>query len=121
MYDLKNYDPKTRQLVCVVRHSGRVAGGSVTTVEVDVTFELEPDYADKTIRVRPISVDTKWIRSETVPLCAEELARILERVVAGLRQGPGPILQLLAPATPIIQSENTPDPATEEPASEATP
>lgn len=103
MYDIVGFDRNNRLLKINVRHT--TPGRTGTTMETDVEMHLAPSVTDAARRVSLISFDLRWVREQAiVPAMALELARVLERLAAGLREGPGGCLVLIAPAPVTVEA-----------------
>lgn len=89
-YDLARVEERHR-VVLEVAHVGES-----TTIRADLTLHLAPSVLDPADRVTVLALDLQWVHAASVPDMAVELARVLERVAAGLRQGPGGTLGMLA-------------------------
>lgn len=103
-YEVKSTD-KNDNVTLEVRHVGER-----TTVTTDLTVHLCPHAIDPKDRVTPISIDVTWIRGgPTLVEAAEEIARILSRLAAGLREGPGPKLHTMGvPLPPTTEDDGDP-------------
>lgn len=97
MYDIVGFDRSNKRLTINVRHT--TPGRTGTTMETDIEMHLAPYVVESDARVSVVSLDLRWVREQaTVPAMAIELARVLERLAAGLREGPSGCFTLLAPA-----------------------
>ena len=92
-YDLHRYDPTTHRLLLRVRHA--TPGAKGTVVESDIELHLTLNALDAKDRVSLLHIDLRWVRAESVPAMAEELARVLERIAHGLREGPAGAMKIL--------------------------
>jgi hypothetical protein len=103
MYDIVGFERSNKRLTLNVRHT--TPGRAGTTIDTDAVLHLSPSVTDAALRVSLLSLDLRWVREQaTVPAMALELARVLERLAAGLREGPGGCLALIAPA-PVVPDE----------------
>lgn len=103
MYDIVGFDRSNRRLTINVRHT--TPGRTGTTMETDAEMHLAPSVTEPGLRVSLLSLDLRWVREQaTVPAMAIELARVLERLAAGLREGPGGCLALISPAPVAVES-----------------
>lgn len=94
-YDVRSYNPENHRLRIAVQHS--LPGRDATTIETEVELHLCPNLVDREKRVSMLSIDLLWVNAATVPGMADELARILERVASGLREGPVGAMSLFGP------------------------
>lgn len=92
-YDLHSYNRENHRLTLAVRHS--TPGMEGTTIEAQIELHLCPAAVDADMRVSALGMDIRWVTASTVPAMGDELARVLERVAAGLREGPSGALALL--------------------------
>lgn len=93
-YDLTRIEERHR-VVLEVAHVGES-----TTIRADLVLHLAPSVVESADRVSVMDLDVRWVHAASVPDLALELARVLERVAAGLREGPGGVLRMLAEPTP---------------------
>ena len=97
-YDLVSIDPDRHRVALKVRHAS--SGLKGTTVESEVWFHLGVNAVDPEQRVSVLSVDVHWLTGASVPAVAVDLARVLERIALGLREGPVGTLGLLTERGP---------------------
>lgn len=101
-YDLARIEERHR-IVLDVSHVGET-----TTIRADLTLHLSPSVIDPDGRVSVIDLDLRWVHAASVPDMAEELARVLDRIATGLRQGPTRMLKLITtPVPPSTPKEPT--------------
>ena len=105
-YEIVGFDKQRHRLQLEVRHSS--GGMRGTTITTDVEVHLSPNTVDPSERVSALTIDVRWVHAESVPALANELARVLERLALGLREGPGGMMALLsmAPETAPVACED---------------
>ncbi len=91
-YDIKGIENE-RRVVLEVRHVGER-----TTITADLIVHVSRSACGDPERVALVDLDVRWVRAASVPALTDELARVLERIAAGLREGPGGLLLDLTPS-----------------------
>ncbi len=94
-YGVKKYDLDTRRMTVRVVHV--TPGREGTRIETDVHLHLVPNAVEPGMRVSVLAMDLWEIHGATVDEATTELARVLERIAAGLREGPDGVWLLLHP------------------------
>lgn len=104
-YGIKRYDADNRNLTIEVVH--RTTGREGTRVAVDVDLHLCPNAGDPGQRVAVLRMDLWTLYAPDIPAAADELARVLERVAAGLREGPDAGTALFARTAATERADRT--------------
>ena len=91
-YGIKSYNPDNRNLILTITHA--VAGREGTRIEIDARLHLHPTAVEPEQRVSVLSLNLWELHGADIPAATDELARILERVAAGLREGPDATMSL---------------------------